>query len=126
MAVRRRGGQTPRDAAEALLGRIEAAEALDGPARVLETALARPAQVLGTPARRLGNALHGTRFGHPIHPLLVTLPIGSWTLAVGLDLLAALGLVRPRPAQQAGRLLCARPRRDAVRRPRLAGHRTAR
>ncbi|MCI0754656.1 DUF2231 domain-containing protein [Teichococcus vastitatis] len=78
-------------AANAGLGRIEAATSLDTPGYAVETAMARPAQIAGSPAQRLGNALHGTWFGHPIHPMLVTLPLGSWTLAFGLDLLAALG-----------------------------------
>ncbi len=84
--------------AEALIGRIESAEALDPPGYSIGNALARPAQIAGRPARRLGNALHGTGYGHPVHPMLVTLPIGSWTLALGLDLLAAFGLVRERGA----------------------------
>jgi nitrite reductase/ring-hydroxylating ferredoxin subunit/uncharacterized membrane protein len=98
MATTVRAGPLWRGLVEKLISRIEAAEDLDGPARALETALARPAQVSGTPAQHLGDVLHGTRFGHPVHPLIVTLPVGSWTLAVGLDLLAALGLMRRRPA----------------------------
>src|SRR5690349_9380719 len=41
--------------AEALIGRLEAAEALDPPGYAIGNALARPAQVIGRPARRLGN-----------------------------------------------------------------------
>ena len=83
-------------AADAGIGRIEAAASLDAPSHAVETAMARPAQIVGKPAERLGNALHGNWFGHPVHPLLVTVPIGAWTLAFGLDLLAALGLSRDR------------------------------
>jgi uncharacterized membrane protein len=97
MGAARTGGLPPPGSTDRLIGRIEAAERLDGPARLLETAISRPAQIAGTPARRIGDALHGTWFGHPIHPMLVTLPIGAWTLAVGLDLLGRLGLA-PRPA----------------------------
>ncbi|MDO9708356.1 DUF2231 domain-containing protein [Paracraurococcus lichenis] len=93
MAGRQRG-------AEALVGRIEAAERLDPPGYAIGNALARPAQIAGRPARRLGNALHGTGYGHPVHPMLVTLPIGAWTLALGMDLLARLGLVRGRAVAQ--------------------------
>jgi len=35
-------------------------------------------------------------YGHPVHPIAVTIPIGTWTLAFGLDLLAATGLLRDR------------------------------
>jgi nitrite reductase/ring-hydroxylating ferredoxin subunit/uncharacterized membrane protein len=90
----------PRLAASALAG-IERADALDRPSRAVETMLlARPEQVAGRPARLLRNALHGTWLGHPLHPALVTLPIGSWTFALGLDLLAALGVARGRQAER--------------------------
>ncbi|MBL6457945.1 Rieske 2Fe-2S domain-containing protein [Belnapia sp. T6] len=78
-------------AANAGIGRIEGAVPLDRPGYAIETAIARPAQIAGRPAAKIGDALHGTGFGHPIHPMLVTIPIGTWTLALGLDLLAALG-----------------------------------
>jgi nitrite reductase/ring-hydroxylating ferredoxin subunit/uncharacterized membrane protein len=103
MAVDQSDKLPPPSRADRLLGRIEAAERLDGPARLLETAMARPAQIAGEPAQRLGDALHGTGFGHPIHPMLVTLPIGAWTLAVGLDLLARLGLAPRHAADRTAR-----------------------
>jgi nitrite reductase/ring-hydroxylating ferredoxin subunit/uncharacterized membrane protein/hemerythrin superfamily protein len=78
-------------AANAGIGRIEKASSLDKPGYAVETAIARPAQIAGSPAEKAGNALHGTWYGHPLHPMLVTLPIGAWTFAFGLDLLAVLG-----------------------------------
>ncbi|MCB5176047.1 DUF2231 domain-containing protein [Microvirga lenta] len=81
-------------AAEAAIGRIEAAEWLDSPAFALANAVALPQRLAGTPGRRARNALHGTWFGHPVHPMFVTIPIGTWTLALGLDTLDAIG-VRP-------------------------------
>jgi nitrite reductase/ring-hydroxylating ferredoxin subunit/uncharacterized membrane protein/hemerythrin superfamily protein len=80
-------------AANAGIGRLEAAAALDAPSHAIETAMARPAQIAGRPAGKIGDALHGTRYGHPVHPMgMVTIPIGTWTLAFGLDLLAVLGV----------------------------------
>ncbi|WP_052002776.1 DUF2231 domain-containing protein [Microvirga sp. BSC39] len=73
------------------IGRIEAAEWLDRPAFQLANALALPQRLAGTPGKRARNALHGTWFGHPVHPMFVTIPIGTWTLALGLDTLEALG-----------------------------------
>jgi uncharacterized membrane protein len=35
---------------------------------------------------RLADVLRGTAFGHPLHPFLVTAPIGAWTSASVLDL----------------------------------------
>lgn len=71
------------------IGRIEAADWLDGPAYTLANAAALPQRLAGRPGQRARNALHGTWFGHPVHPMLVTVPIGTWTLALGLDTLEA-------------------------------------
>jgi nitrite reductase/ring-hydroxylating ferredoxin subunit/uncharacterized membrane protein len=73
------------------IGRIEAAEWLDGPAYTIANAVALPQRLAGTPGKRVRNVLHGTWYGHPVHPMLVTVPIGTWTLALGLDTLEALG-----------------------------------
>lgn len=78
-------------AANAGIGRIEKASSLDKPSYAAENAIARPAQIMGSPAEKAGNALHGTWYGHPFHPMLVTLPIGAWTFAFALDALAVLG-----------------------------------
>jgi len=83
------------------IGRIEAATSLDRPAYAVETAIARPAQIAGRPANQVGDVLHGTGYGHPVHPMLVTIPIGTWTLALGLDLLATLGFIRKTGTAQA-------------------------
>jgi nitrite reductase/ring-hydroxylating ferredoxin subunit/uncharacterized membrane protein len=37
----------------------------------------------------LKNALQGTWLGHPLHPALVAVPIGGWTMAAVLDLVGA-------------------------------------
>ncbi len=36
--------------------------------------------------RRVRDALSGTWLGHPLHPLMITIPIGSWSAASVLDL----------------------------------------
>lgn len=58
------------------------------------------------------DALHGRWVGHPVHPLMVQLPIGSWMSATvldllpgqrrGADVLVGLGLVTAAPAALAG------------------------
>ncbi len=58
---------------------IENAEALDGPADRLAGGLDA---VLTPPIR---SALSGFWLGHPVHPLLVTAPIGAWVSASALD-----------------------------------------
>ena len=39
------------------------------------------------PSGKPRDLLHGVPLGHPLHPIMVHLPIGSWTAAVVLDLL---------------------------------------
>ena len=45
----------------------------------------------GDPARDVADALHGTWLGHPLHPVLTDVVVGSWTLAEVFDLVGALG-----------------------------------
>ncbi len=61
--------------------RIEQNQALDGPVR-----LVKPLVDALLADQRRADALHGTWLGHAIHPLLVMVPIGSWTSATVLDL----------------------------------------
>lgn len=49
------------------------------------------------PAGRVKDALSGTDLGHPLHPILVTVPIGAWVSAGFLD---ALGGHSARPAAE--------------------------
>jgi uncharacterized membrane protein len=60
---------------------VERLSILDGPA-------AASARVAGRLTERSGvaGALRGSWLGHPVHPLLVTLPIGTWTASVVFDL----------------------------------------
>jgi len=48
----------------------------------------------GSLTRVIADALHGTWFGHPLHPALTDIPIGAWVLAAGFDAYAGLGGVR--------------------------------
>lgn len=59
---------------------LEDAAVLDPPADTMAAALDT---ALRPPVWR---ALHGTWLGHPVHPLMITLPIGCWTSASLLDL----------------------------------------
>jgi nitrite reductase/ring-hydroxylating ferredoxin subunit/uncharacterized membrane protein len=63
-----------------LLERLASLEAVDGPAKQL----AKAVRSLKAPAK-VNEALSGTWLGHPVHPLLILLPMGSWTSAVLLD-----------------------------------------
>lgn len=89
---------------DAAIGKIETAESLDRPGYVLGKAISRTGQIGGKPSKSLANTLHGRPYGHPIHPIAVAIPIGTWTLAFGLDLLAATGLLRDRGSERAADL----------------------
>jgi nitrite reductase/ring-hydroxylating ferredoxin subunit/uncharacterized membrane protein len=67
---------------EDLLERIHGAEALDKVAAPLSKAVARL-----FPHGPVKDALSGTWLGHPLHPLLTDVAIGSWTSAFFLDVL---------------------------------------
>jgi uncharacterized membrane protein len=41
--------------------------------------------------RALRQLLHGVPFGHPIHPLMVQVPLGAWISAAVLDLIGGKG-----------------------------------
>lgn len=88
------------------VGRIEG---LDAPGDRLASAVK---SVL--PPGPVKDALSGTWIGHPLHPLMIVMPIGSWTSATVLDLvggrqsrkgadrLLALGLLSSLPTVAAG------------------------
>lgn len=65
-----------------LVERLEAAEALDTVADPLQRSLAR-----ALPPGQWKDLLSGTWLGHPVHPMLIAGPIGTWTSATLLDLL---------------------------------------
>lgn len=64
-----------------LAGKLERAKVLDPVTKVASG-------VVGTvlPQGKVKDALHGRWLGHPLHPLLVTVPIGMWSGALLLDL----------------------------------------
>ena len=91
---------------EPITERIERARGLDGLAAKVQgwvRALVPPGPV--------EDMLRGQPIGHPLHPALVTLPIGAWTSALAADVLGepaaarkltALGCVAALPAALAG------------------------
>lgn len=55
--------------------------------RFLDRTAAAAARIAGTVVDRahLGTVLRGSWLGHPVHPLLVTVPIGAWSTSVVVD-----------------------------------------
>src|SRR5438552_4113504 len=92
---------------EGVAERLEQLELLDRPAELLQRVV-RALVPLGTPAK---DALSGTWLGHPVHPPLTDVVVGSWTSALLLDLsgdraaadrLVGLGIVAAVPTAAAG------------------------
>jgi len=89
------------------INRLEQAQALDRPAAVVRGVVQRLLR-----NRKLKDALHGVWMGHPLHPALAQLSLGSFTSASLIDAvgghrressgLIALGLVSSVPAVAAG------------------------
>jgi nitrite reductase/ring-hydroxylating ferredoxin subunit/uncharacterized membrane protein len=90
-----------------MLSRLERTHALDGVSDKLQGAV----QVVARP-QAVQDLLHGVWLGHPLHPALVQLPIGSFMSAAVLDLvpggrkaattLIAIGTASATPAIAAG------------------------
>ncbi|WP_231126698.1 Rieske 2Fe-2S domain-containing protein [Motilibacter aurantiacus] len=87
---------------------IEEAALLDKVARPLSEAV----HAVGEKQARIADLLHGVPVGHPLHPALVLVPVGTWTSAAVLDLvprtgpavpvLIATGIASAAPAAAAG------------------------
>src|SRR3954469_20075629 len=86
------GNRTSMSALDSVIERLEQIDALDG---VAERVSAAASSLTHKPP--LSSLLSGTWIGHPLHPVLTDLPIGSWTSAFVLDLV---GGKRARPAAQ--------------------------
>jgi nitrite reductase/ring-hydroxylating ferredoxin subunit/uncharacterized membrane protein len=65
-----------------MLTRLEEARVLDAVNERLQSAVLATAK-----PQRLRDLLHGTWLGHPLHPVLVQLPVGSFMSAAVLDLI---------------------------------------
>ncbi|WP_329414937.1 Rieske 2Fe-2S domain-containing protein [Streptomyces sp. NBC_00704] len=73
--------RTGQNRALRLLDRLERDSRADA---VIDAVAAR---VRALPLGRGRDVLHGTWLGHPVHPLMVQVPVGSWLSAAVLDLL---------------------------------------
>ncbi|HEX4019130.1 MAG TPA: Rieske 2Fe-2S domain-containing protein [Frankiaceae bacterium] len=64
-----------------IMSRVESMQSLDSPAGGVAAVISRL-----LPSGPVKDAASGTWLGHPLHPLLVSLPIGAWSWATVLDL----------------------------------------
>ena len=82
---------TVREVLERAVQAVERWHLLDAPSYQVEHALSLTFLLTGRQARRVQDLLHGVWLGHPLHPALVTVPIGAWSAALLLDGLDATG-----------------------------------
>jgi nitrite reductase/ring-hydroxylating ferredoxin subunit/uncharacterized membrane protein len=73
-------------AMDAALHQVESMSALDRPADLVSSVIAKV-----IPEGRVKDAASGSWLGHPLHPLLIALPIGAWSSATVLDLTTVKG-----------------------------------
>jgi hypothetical protein len=78
-------------AAEEIARAIGDQEWLDSFATPLQEALRKAFGSAGAAGRGIKNFLHGSALGHPLHPALIELPLGAWTLAAILDAMELAG-----------------------------------
>ena len=69
------------DAVRELVHQLATSESVDKVGKPVSSAVAGPLS-----NRALKDALSGTWLGHPLHPMLTDIPIGSWTSAFVLDI----------------------------------------
>lgn len=68
---------------------IDSAAWLDRPAKAVQSAILKFYKALGGPGRGLKSLLHGTKpLGHPLHPALIAVPLGGFTVMFLADWLA--------------------------------------
>ncbi len=60
-------------------------EWLDPVSEAVQQAVANAVSAAGPAGRTIDNALNGTWLGHPLHPVLVEVPVGTWTAALFFD-----------------------------------------
>jgi hypothetical protein len=65
-----------------LLRRVEELRSVDGVGASIANAVRR-----ATKRSEVDGALRGSWLGHPVHPIVVTVPIGAWVCAAVLDVL---------------------------------------
>jgi len=71
--------------AERAVHAIEGQRWLDVPSYKLEHGYALVLNLLGGASEHVRSALHGTWYGHPVHPPLTDIPVGAWTTALVFD-----------------------------------------
>jgi nitrite reductase/ring-hydroxylating ferredoxin subunit/uncharacterized membrane protein len=73
---------------EKALMRVADNPGIDRVAEPLSKAVRGAYEAAGPAGERAKNALHGVWLGHPLHPVFTDVPLGAWTTALALDVVA--------------------------------------
>ena len=73
--------------AEPIVRKLGDQEWLDGVAEPVQAAIRNAFRSAGRAGQQTKDFLHGKALGHPLHPALIELPVGAWTLAAIFDAL---------------------------------------
>jgi nitrite reductase/ring-hydroxylating ferredoxin subunit/uncharacterized membrane protein len=76
---------------KAISGVLEAQTWLEPVAEQLQNAAKVAFDAAGPAKKPIENALNGVWLGHPVHPALVEVPVGAWTVTAVLDVLEETG-----------------------------------
>ncbi|MEO7002502.1 MAG: Rieske 2Fe-2S domain-containing protein [Ktedonobacterales bacterium] len=69
---------------------LERQQWLDAASEPTQRAVSGAINAGGKPGRWLDDFLNGVWLGHPLHPMLVSIPIGAWSVTMALDAFEAL------------------------------------
>jgi nitrite reductase/ring-hydroxylating ferredoxin subunit/uncharacterized membrane protein len=85
----------------AVIDAIEKQEWLKTAGDTVQPAVLDAFEAGGEAGKRVKDALHGTWLGHPLHPAITDVPIGSWTTAAVLDTMELMGRKKYAPGADA-------------------------
>jgi hypothetical protein len=59
---------------------------LDTVGKALDSVATVAFDQLGSASKKFEDLLHGTPMGHPVHPIIIVVPLGAWTMTAALDI----------------------------------------
>ncbi|RYE18316.1 MAG: DUF2231 domain-containing protein [Sphingobacteriaceae bacterium] len=87
--------------AEDVMDTIAKQEWLKAAGDAIQPAVINTYKAGGKTGQKIKNFLHGTWLGHPLHPIITDVPVGSWSAAAVLDGLELLGKNKYKPGADA-------------------------
>ena len=74
-----------------IIGFAESPAWLESAADKIQPAVLNAFESAGTRGKAIKNFLHGTKLGHPLHPILTDIPIGAYTTTAVMDVMELFG-----------------------------------